>query len=85
MIGIDIAIGLVSVAVLAAGYRMVVGPADADRAIAADMLFFALIGLVALFGVRFASTGTFDLVLIATLIGLLAGLSLARLLTGARR
>ncbi|WP_037144016.1 monovalent cation/H+ antiporter complex subunit F [Rhodococcoides fascians] len=81
MIGVDIGIVLVAVTVVLAAARMILGPTDADRAIAADLLFFATIALVALCGVRAASSATFDIVLIATVVGFLAALSLARALT----
>ena len=61
------------------------GPNDANRAIAADLLFSSVVGLIALFGVLAMSPPVFDLVLIATLVGFLATLSLARALTKGRR
>lgn len=85
MIGVDIAIAVIAVAVILAAVRMILGPADADRAIAADLLFFCIIALITLYGIRAASTATFDIVLIATLAGFLAALSLARALTRGQR
>ncbi|TCP52986.1 multicomponent Na+:H+ antiporter subunit F [Tamaricihabitans halophyticus] len=85
MIGIDIGILLITVACLASTYRMLRGPTEADRAIAGDLLLFGVVGLVALFGVRAASTYTFDIVLITALVGFLGALSLARALTRGKR
>lgn len=85
MIGVDIGIGIVAIAIVLAAVRMILGPNDADRAVAADLLFFSIIALIAMFGVRAASTATFDIVLIATLVGFLAALSLARALTKGQR
>ncbi|WP_432545765.1 monovalent cation/H+ antiporter complex subunit F [Kineococcus sp. SYSU DK004] len=85
MIGFDVAAVLVLAAVVAATVRMVRGPRDADRVVAADLLFFAVIALIALLGLRVGSDGTFDLVLVATLVGALSAMSLARLLTRGRR
>lgn len=81
MIGIDIAIALVIVTTVLTAIRMVRGPSDADRAVAAELLFFAAVGLIALFGVRAGSVATFDIVLVATLVGFLSSISLARALT----
>lgn len=85
MIGILFGVLVLAVSVLVAGVRMFRGPNDANRAIASDLLFFAVIGLIALFGVLAMSPTVFDLVLIATLVGFLATLSLARALTKGRR
>lgn len=85
MIGITIGIVLVTAACLAATYRMLQGPTEADRVIAGDLLLFGIVGLVALFGVLMASRFTFDLVVIAALVGFLGALSLARALTRGKR
>lgn len=84
-ISIGFAVVVLAVVVLASVYRMVVGPTDADRAIAGDLLLFAVIGLVALIGHLTVSQWTFDLVLVATFLGFLGSLSLARALTRGRR
>ncbi len=81
MIGVDIALVACGFASVLSAYRIVVGPTPADRAVAADLLTFSLVGLVALVGVRAASTATLDLVLVATLVAFLSSVSLARALT----
>ncbi|MFP5359200.1 MAG: monovalent cation/H+ antiporter complex subunit F [Actinomycetes bacterium] len=85
MIALDIGIVIIVVACLAATYRMLRGPAEADRAVAADLLLFGVVGLVALIGVRLANSYTFDIVLISSLLGFLGALSLARALTRGKR
>jgi multicomponent Na+:H+ antiporter subunit F len=85
MIGLDIGIGIIAIACVAATYRMLVGPSEADRAIGGDLLLFGMIGLLALIGVRIGSTATFDIVLIASFVGFLSALSLARILTRGKR
>ncbi|QSB05701.1 monovalent cation/H+ antiporter complex subunit F [Natronoglycomyces albus] len=85
MIGIDIGIALVAITILATAWRIIVGPTDGDRVLASDLLFFSVIAGIALLGVRVASTATFDVVLIATLVGFLAAMSLARALTKGKR
>ncbi|MFK5581816.1 MULTISPECIES: monovalent cation/H+ antiporter complex subunit F [unclassified Serinicoccus] len=72
-------------AVACSGFRIWAGPTPADRAVAADLLTFSVIGLVAVTGARLLSTGTLDLIIVATLVAFLAAVSLARALTrGAR-
>ncbi|MBP2437693.1 monovalent cation/H+ antiporter complex subunit F [Microbacterium amylolyticum] len=85
MIGIDIGIVLLALACLPAIYRMIVGPTDADRAVAGDLLQFAVVGLLALAGIRIASVYTFDIVLVAAIVGFLSAISLARALTRGKR
>ncbi|WP_066906737.1 monovalent cation/H+ antiporter complex subunit F [Millisia brevis] len=82
---IVVAMGIVAVACLVAGYRMLVGPTDADRAVAADLFMFGIVGLLALFGVWLGNRYTFDIVLVAALLGFLGALSLARALTRGTR
>jgi multisubunit Na+/H+ antiporter MnhF subunit len=82
---LDIAIVACSIALLLSVWRIARGPSPADRVVAADLLTFSLVGLIALVGTRMASVGTFDLVLIATLVAFLAAVSLARALTGGKR
>jgi multicomponent Na+:H+ antiporter subunit F len=85
MIGIDVGLGLLVAACLASTYRMIAGPAEADRVVAADLLLFGMVGIIALVGVRTASAATFDIVLVASMIAFLGALSLARTLTRGNR
>lgn len=82
---LDIAILGAAIALLLSVYHMVRSATQADRAIAADLLTFSVVGLIALAGARLVRAGTFDLVLVATLVAFLAAVSLARGLTGGRR
>lgn len=85
MIGVEIAIVGVGVTLLLACYRIMQGPTPADRALGADLLAFGVIAMMALVGVRAASAGVFDLVLVATLVAFLSALALARLLLRGER
>jgi multicomponent Na+:H+ antiporter subunit F len=85
VIALDIAIAGCFVALLISVLRIVLGPTAADRTVAADLLTFSVIGLLALYGTKHASQGTFDLILVATLVAFLAAVSLARALTRGRR
>lgn len=79
MIAIDVALGLLVLGVLCAVVRMARGPYAADRAVAADLVFFAFVAAVALLAVRLEEQALLDIALIATLVGFLATVALARL------
>lgn len=85
MIGLAITAVLLVATLPALVYRAIVGPSSADRALAADFTLFVTVGLIALVGVGLASSATFDLVLVATAVGFLATLALARLITRQKR
>lgn len=85
LVGIDLAIALLTVSALVSAYRIVVGPLDADRAVSGDLLTFSVLGMLVLFGVRADNPWTFDLVLIAAVVAFLSGMSLARALTRGKR
>jgi multicomponent Na+:H+ antiporter subunit F len=85
MIGVDIAIGILTLSCITAAYRMVHGPTDADRAVASDLLLFGIVGMVTLYGVRSGFAYTFDVVLVASIVGFIGALSLARALTKGKR
>ncbi|WP_136518647.1 MULTISPECIES: monovalent cation/H+ antiporter complex subunit F [Cellulomonas] len=85
MIAVDIAIVGCAVALLVSAYQVARGPEPADRVVAADLLTFSLVALVALVGTRLGRVGTFDVVIVATLVAFLAAVSLSRALTGGRR
>lgn len=85
MIGIDIGLVLISAAILISSFRIAFSATDADRVVATDLLYFSMIGLIALMGVRIESSATFDVILVATLIGFFAAIALARALTKGKR
>ncbi|WP_018297946.1 monovalent cation/H+ antiporter complex subunit F [Corynebacterium lubricantis] len=85
MIAIDIAIAIFGMCAVPAGYRMLVGPSRADRATAADLMMFILIGLLALLGFRGGSSYTLDIVLVAALVGFLSAVSFSRALLRGER
>jgi multicomponent Na+:H+ antiporter subunit F len=70
--------------VLAAGFvpalaRVVIGPSVADRAVAADVCLYIVVGALALLSVRLEATAFLDAVLIATMLGFIATIALAAL------
>ena len=85
MTPLDIAIIILGLSCAAALYRMLAGPTNADRAVAGDLVFFGIVGLIALYGVRNSHSFTADLVLVAAILGFLSALSLARALTKGKR
>lgn len=85
MTGIEIAMIAIAVTILLAVVRIVIGPTSADRAVAADLLSFSIIAEIALIGTRLGSIGTFDLVLVATLVAFLSAVSIARVMGRGRR
>lgn len=68
-----------------AGWRVVVGPSDADRVLAVDLGFAVVVCSVALLAVRSRTPAVLDLVLVATLVGFLTTVVLARLVAGRGR
>lgn len=82
---ITVSLGACIVAFLLAAARILVGPTSADRAVAADLLLFAAIAVLALLGLQVGSSAALDLVLVATLVAFLGAISLARALTRGRR
>lgn len=85
MIGLLIALVLVAMVVVLCAFRMWTGPDDANRAVASDLLFFCVIALFAIIGSLLMLRQMFDIVLIATVVGFLASISLARAITRGRR
>lgn len=85
MMILDMAIVVVALSAIPAAYRMLIGPTRADRVSAADALLFVLVALIATMGMKNGSSWTFDLVLVASVVGFLSAVSLARaLMRGAR-
>ncbi len=60
-------------------WRITSGPTRADRVLGADLCFFCLVGAVTLLAVRADTPAFVDVVLVATLVGFLATVALARL------
>lgn len=77
---LDIAIGALALTLLPAMWRIVRGPTAADRAVASDLVFFVFVAVVALLAVRLDLAGLFDIVIVATVVGFLAPVTLARLI-----
>lgn len=77
---IDVALVVLAVTFAATTVRIALGPTEADRAVAADLAFFVVIAAVALLAVRLDQDAFLDAVLVATFVGFLASITLARLM-----
>ncbi len=58
---------------------------DASRAVVSDLVYFAAVGVLAVFGVLVGSAVVDDAVMIGALLGVLATVSLSRIITRGRR
>ena len=83
--GLLIGFVLLAVCMIAVAYRIVSARNDADRAVAADLLMFSFTGLIAIIGLLLAGAFFFDLILVASVVGFLSAVSLARALTRGHR
>ena len=82
---LEIALVLLILGMALATVRALRGPHITDRALAADLIFFAIIGFIALIGLRTEIDALFDIILIATLLGFMSAISMARLGSGGQR
>ncbi|WP_258933791.1 monovalent cation/H+ antiporter complex subunit F [Nesterenkonia pannonica] len=84
-VALEVLLILLGIGMLLAGIRAFLGPRITDRAVAADLIFFAFIGFIALIGLRVEIEALFDIILIATLLGFMSAISMARLGLGGKR
>lgn len=80
----------IALIVLAVGFlcglgRVVIGPTIADRAVGADVCLFCVVGAMAVLAVELEAPVFLDAVLVATMLGFLATMSLAMLVGKDRR
>jgi multicomponent Na+:H+ antiporter subunit F len=77
---IDVALAVLVLVFLGGLIRVAVGPSLADRAVAADLCLFTIVGSLALLSVRTGAFQFVDAVLVSTLLGFTAAVGLARLI-----
>lgn len=65
--------------------RVMTARDDASRAAVSDLIYFCAVGSFALVGSTVGLTVLFDVLVIASLVGILATVALARILTRGRR
>ncbi|MDO5065660.1 MAG: monovalent cation/H+ antiporter complex subunit F [Propionibacteriaceae bacterium] len=80
-----IAGGVLAVTVLLGMIRLMTAQDSATRAVVGDLVFFCCLGLLALLGVIHASSVSVDLALLAAILGILATIALARIITRGQR
>ena len=83
--GMIIGLIILAACMIAVAYRLITANTDANRAVAADLLMFSFTGILAILGVMLAGDFFFDLILVASVVGFLSAVSLARALTRGRR
>lgn len=83
--GLFIGLVILAACMIAVAIRMITAHTDADRAVSADLLMFSFTGILAIIGVLLAGAFFFDLILVASVVGFLSAVSLARALTRGRR
>lgn len=84
-VALDIALVFVVIGALAAVVRAAIGPSRADRVVAAELGFIAAVGAMLLLALRLDEPVFFDIALVSVLIGFLATIGLARLVTREQR
>lgn len=84
-VAIWISVALIAVAVVIGLVRIATATDDASRAVVGDLVFFSGIALMVLFGILTESAAVVDATLLASLLGILATVALARITTRGRR
>ncbi|HVL56577.1 MAG TPA: K+/H+ antiporter subunit F [Burkholderiaceae bacterium] len=72
------AIVMFSLALVLAGYRLVIGPAATDRILALDTLYINAAGLVLLTGIMLRNAFNFEVALVIAMLGFVGTVVLAR-------
>lgn len=80
-----VAVGLVSLAVVLGLIRIATATDGASRAVVGDLVFFCAVALLILLGMTKESAAVVDAALLASLLGILATVALARILTRGQR
>lgn len=79
------AVVLLGAAILVGMFRVATAPDAASRAVVGDLVFFSGVGVLVLIGLVNSSAAAVDAALIASVLGILATVALARILTRGRR
>ncbi|MEJ2315859.1 MAG: K+/H+ antiporter subunit F [Gammaproteobacteria bacterium] len=76
-----VAFGLVSIALLLAFWRLLLGPTAADRILALDTLYVDTVALLVLLGIHLRSNLYFEAALLIAMIGFVGTVALSKFLT----
>lgn len=79
------ATAILAAAIITGLVRIATAPDGATRAVVGDLVYFSSIGLLVLFGMYRTSEAVVDAVMLASLLGILATIALARIITRGRR
>lgn len=82
---LDAAIAALAVTLLPALWRVARGPSEVDRAIGVDHVFFVFVAVLALLAVRIDRFEVLDVVFVATLVGFVSAVTLAKYVSRSRR
>ncbi|MBW3086897.1 hypothetical protein KEM60_03126 [Austwickia sp. TVS 96-490-7B] len=85
IIGLTIAGLLLGAAVVLGLVRVATAKDGASRAVVGDLVFFSTVGLLVMLGMVTDSAAAVDAALLAALLGILATVALARIITRGRR
>lgn len=85
IVAVWVAVGILSLAILLGLVRIVTATDGASRAVVGDLVFFSAIGVLLLFGLVVESAAIRDAAMLASLLGILATIALARILTRGQR
>ncbi|WP_319643807.1 monovalent cation/H+ antiporter complex subunit F [Gephyromycinifex aptenodytis] len=80
-----VTIGMLALAVVLGLVRVVTAQDDGSRAVVGDLVYFSSVGIVVVFGILAGSSVAADVVMLASVLGILATISLSRILTRGRR
>ncbi|MDN5819851.1 MAG: monovalent cation/H+ antiporter complex subunit F [Brachybacterium sp.] len=80
-----VTVALLAATILVGLFRIATAPDPASRAVVGDLVFFSAIGVIVLVGLFKESAAAVDAALIASVLGILATVALARILTRGRR
>ncbi|GAB48761.1 monovalent cation/H+ antiporter complex subunit F [Mobilicoccus pelagius] len=80
-----VCVALLTGAVLVGLVGVRTAPDDASRAVVSDLVYFSVVGILAALGVLLGSAVVEDAIMAGALLGVLATVSLARIITRGRR
>lgn len=85
MIALWASIGFLALSVLLGLIRVLSAADGASRAIVGDLVYFSVVGMIVVLGIVIDSSVAADVVMLASVLGILATISLSRILTRGRR
>lgn len=78
-------VALLAATILVGLFRVATAPDPASRAVVGDLVFFSGVGMIVMLGLVKGSAAAVDAALLASVLGILATVALARILTRGRR